>query len=164
MIKKELAISMLCVFLIGCQGGGEQQSPATSQTATPSGPQIVKILIASPAQVDSLRSRGIDIIVVEENYVAARVAPQEEIAIQDLQLKTEPIQETELVQRLVRIPGVDMTRLQELVDLGIDVWEVEEDAITAQVFDSHIWEMQQRGFTVEILERNVQDVVKKAQK
>ncbi len=164
MIKNGLAISMLCVFLIGCQGAGEQPSPATSQTATTTGPQIVKIPISSPAQVDSLRQRGIEILVAEETYVAARLAPEEEVKVQGLQLKTEPIQEAELVQRLVRISGVDKARLQELVDLGIDVWEVEEGAVTAQVFDKHIWEMQQRGFTVEILERNVQDVVRKAQK
>lgn len=155
---------MAFVFLIGCQSGTGQQPPATVQTATASGPQIVKIPITNPSQVDSLRNRGIDILVAEETYVAARVAPEEEVKVHALQLQTEPIKETELVQRLVRIPGVDKARLQELVDLGIDVWEVEGDALTAQVFDKHIWEIEKRGFTVEVLERNVQNVTNKAQK
>lgn len=164
MIKKGLYITLLCVILLGCQSGAEQQTPATTQTAAPSGPQIVKIPITSPAQIDSLRGRGIEILVAESSYVAARLTPENEASLQALQLKTEPIQESELVQRLVRIANVEKARLQELVDLGLDVWEVEAGAVTAQVFDKHIWEMERRGFTVEILERNVQNVVKKAQK
>ena len=164
MIKKGLCFPMILVFLIGCQGGSGKQGTTASQPSTASGPQIVKIPITRAAQVDSLRNSGIDILVVEDNYIAVRVAAGDEVKVQALQLKTEPIKETELVQRLVRIAGVDRTRIQELVDLGIDVWEVEGDAVTAQVYDKHIWEIEKLGFPVEILERNVQNAVNKAQK
>jgi hypothetical protein len=161
MKKNGLGLAMMLIFFVACQSGTGQQ---TSQTTAASGPQVVKIPITSAAQIDSLRNRGIEILVAEEDYVAARLTPSEVITVQDLQLKTEPIKEIELVQRLVRVPDVEKEQLQQLVDLGIDVWEVNGDTLTAQVFDKHIWEIEKLGFTVEIVEHDVRDTAKKAQK
>jgi hypothetical protein len=149
-------------FTIACQSStGEQGKSGSSQQLQSDVPQMRKIPISAKAEADSLIQLGIDVIVVEDAYVVARLNQSDVAKIQSANLKTEPIQETDLIQRLVKIPVNDRSKVSELADLGMDIWEVKEDTVIAQVFDKHIREAEAKGFKVEIVARNVLDVVKK---
>ncbi len=160
MFKKKFFL-LFFTLLVGCRGGGGEQSATTPQLESTM-PQIKKIAITNKAEADSLINLGVEVIVVEDTYVAARVDSQATAKIQSLNLKLEPIKEAELVQRLVQITAVDTAGRQELADLGIDIWEVRQDTVIAQVFDKHIRQAEARGYRIEILERNVLNTVKKS--
>jgi hypothetical protein len=160
-------ISFLLFLLIiagitGCQENSKKQiGEKPSQEMKYDKPQIRKIPIRSRTQVDSLIQLGLELIVIEDTYVAARIVPEDSAKIKAASLKTEPIQEQELIQRLVRIPIKDKSQVSELADLGMDIWEVKQDTVVAQVFDNQIRDAEAKGFSVEIVAKNVLDVVKK---
>jgi hypothetical protein len=54
--------------------------------------------------------------------------------------------------------------LAELSSVGIDIWEVKGDTILAQAYDKYIRQIKAKGYTVEIVESNIQNLVKKQQK
>lgn len=160
--KIQFLFVLIMLFAMACQSRtGEQQTESAMLQETKSDlPQIKKIPIANKAEADSLIKLGIDIIVVEDSYVAARMSQSEVAIIRSANFKTEPILEKELIQRLVKIPIEDKSKVTELTNLGMDVWEVKEDTVIAQVFDKHIREAEAKGFSVEIVARNVLDIVK----
>jgi hypothetical protein len=160
MFRKKFFL-LFFILLVGCRGGGGEQSAPTPREESTM-PQIKKIAIRNKAEADSLINLGVEVIVVEDTYVAVRVDSQATAKIESINLKLEPIKEEELVQRLVKITPVDAAGRQALADLGIDIWEVRQDTVIAQVFDKHIREVEARGYRVEILERNVLNVVKKS--
>ncbi|MFQ5769737.1 MAG: hypothetical protein ACE5HX_04320 [bacterium] len=164
-IKFLLVLLLAPAFLAGCQENSKKQiGEKPSQAMKYDKPQIRKIPIQNKAQVDSLLRLGIDIIVVEDSYVAARIMPDDSSKIKTASLKTEPIQEQELIQRLVRIPIKEKSQVSELANLGMDIWEAKEDTVVAQVFDNQIRDAEAKGFTVVIVARNVLDTVKKKSK
>lgn len=153
---------LIMLFAIACQSRtGEQTKSGESQEAQTAMPQIKKIPINNRSEADSLIKLGIDVIVVEDTYVAARINQSDVAQIQALNFTTEPIQEKDLIQRLVKIPVEDKSSVNELVNLGMDIWEVKKDTVTAQVFDKHIRQAEAKGFKVEIVATNVLDIVKK---
>ncbi|MFQ5642003.1 MAG: hypothetical protein ACE5IR_28860, partial [bacterium] len=101
------------------------------------------------------------VIVVEENYVVARLDEEGETKVQALNLPTVDIVESDLVQRLTKIIIKSGGDTSDLADIGIDIWEVKGDTVIAQVFDKHIRQIKEKGYSIEIVERNVLDTVKK---
>lgn len=129
-------------------GGEEGRSPAGAPSEPFTTPRLVKISIADPAQADSLLQLGFEVIVEEPDYVIARVDSSEVQTLRALRLSWGAFESSDLVQLLVRIPVRDSSDVAELVNLGIDLWEVREDSVVAQVYDKHIREAQARGFVV----------------
>lgn len=151
------------VFSIGCQNNsGEQQG--SEKAVKYAGPQLKKIAIQAKAQADSLIEAGVDVIVVEEDYVVARLDEANEEQVQSMNLQAVPIKESDLVQRLVKIVIKDRLDSTELLEMGVDIWEVKGDTVIAQVFDKHIRLAEGKGYEVEVLERNVLDTVKQTSK
>lgn len=158
-----------CIIIIAgglcfmaCQNSsGELSETAGSQKQETEGPQLQKVAIENTAQADSLINMGLDVIVVEETYVVVRVAPAEAEKISSMNLKSQTVQESELVQRLVKIAISKKEDVQVLIELGMDVWEVQADTVTAQVFDKHIRQAESKGYTVKVVAKNVLDTVKK---
>ncbi|MFQ5675964.1 MAG: hypothetical protein ACE5G1_08720 [bacterium] len=159
-IPSYLLIPLFFLLSFGCQQKpGEQQTPQAALRADM--PQLKKIAIASKADVDRLIEQGLDVIVVEENYVVVRLDESGDAQIKALDLKAEPIQESDLVQRLAEIVVNSKSDVSELSNLGIDIWEVRGDTVLAQVFDKHLRQIKEKGYAVQIKENNVLDVVKK---
>ncbi len=141
-LKFERTIVLL--LAVAC-ASPEQQS--TSSTG------LRKITITSQEDVEKLRSLGLQIIVQEENYVVIRRDSSQIRQLDDAAIKTAPIQETDLVQRLVKINFTSREQLQQIVDLGIDVWEVEGDSLLARVFDSHLASLQADSVGYRVVEQ-----------
>ncbi len=150
----------LCI-IAACQNNSGEQTGSSELQEMISSTQLMKIPIQEKAQADSLINSGIDVIVVEDTYVVARLIQEDQERIQMMNLKPELIEEIELVQRLVKIAIREKTDVAELIKLGIDVWDVKSDTVTAQVFDKHIRQAESKGYTVVIVARNVLDTVKK---
>lgn len=160
MIQKDcLLLFVLICFCPACQKSPEPEIGTAQESGLPM-PQIKKIPIKQRAEADSLIKLGIDVIVIEDNYVAARLTQADVLTVQTLNLNTEPIQEEELVQRLARIVIQAREDVHELAALGIDIWEVKADTVIAQVYDKHILQAESKGYVVEIIARNVLDLVK----
>lgn len=67
-----VTVLMLFSLNVGCQNGSGERTG--SQVALPSDkPQLKKIRLQNESQADSLINLGLDVIVVEENYVVARL-------------------------------------------------------------------------------------------
>ncbi len=149
---------------LGCQRSPEQESEAVSLQSFESGPRLVKISVRDVAVADSLIKAGVDIIVVEPDYVIARLGSAQASRVQAMSLAMTTFREEELVQRLIRVVVGQRSALNELSDLGVDIWEVRGDTVIAQSYDKHIREIRAKGHQVEILEQDVRDLTKRIQK
>ena len=161
---KTFCFILLSVWLglgLGCQSNTQQIPQTVSLQYFQSGPQLVKIPVKDASVADSLIALGMDVVVVENDYVIARLGGQEASTVQSLSLKMETFEPEELVQRLIRVVMKQRSDLRELSDTGIDIWEVKGDTVIAQAFDKYIRQIQAKGYAVEILEQNIQNMVKK---
>jgi hypothetical protein len=76
-------------------------------------------------------------------------------------LKSEPIQEADMVQRLVKIQLKDSTDLQTIVNSGVDLWQVKGDTAIARAYDIYIERLKQAGLSVTIIARNASKMEEK---
>lgn len=132
------------VFLLACA------SPEQKSTSSPG---LRKVTITSQQDVERLRGLGLQIIVQEKDYVVVRQDSSQIHQLEDAAIKTAPIQETDLVQRLVKIHYASREQLQQIVDMGVDVWEVEGDSLLARVFDSHLVSLQADSIGYRVVEQ-----------
>lgn len=159
-----LVIFLFFAFGIGCQNGSGSKSESETGVMQSEGPQLKKISIQSNEQAASLINAGLDVIVVENDYVVARLDQANEDQVRAMNFQTEPIKESDLVQRLAKIVIKDRLDSTVLLEMGVDIWEVKGDTVVAQVFDKQIRLAEERGYHVEIVERNVLDTVKVSKK
>ncbi|RMF69786.1 MAG: hypothetical protein D6743_01320 [Calditrichaeota bacterium] len=144
------------VVLLACQG-----KPGEQPAQTAAGPSLQKIAIHDRAEADSLLKAGFDLLVIEDTYVVARVEPAEHTKIASMNLKATRAEESDLIQRLVKIPLDETHGVQPLVDLGMDVWQVKQDTVIAQAYDKYIREATEKGYQVLVVAKNVQEVAAK---
>lgn len=163
------SILFLCLcFLIGLSACG-QESPESeksemSQETQWQQAQLRKIPIQNSSEVDSLLHLGLEVIVEEEQFVVVRMQPADTNVVRAANITTQPIQESDLIQRLVKIPVEQQERVNELTEIGMDIWEVRQDTVIAQAYDKYIWEARERGFEVIITAENVLDLVREEDK
>jgi len=138
-----------CLIFAFCQS--EQQS----QQAQSQGLQ--KVYYKNQDEIQNLRNAGAEIIVQEPDYVVIRT----DSMLQTQDLKSEPIQEADLVQRLVKIHLKDSTDLQTVVNSGVDLWEVKNDTAVVRAFDIYIEQLKQAGLSVEIIAKNASKMEEK---
>jgi len=162
-IVSYLIVVLLFALSLGCQNNSGEQS-GSEMAVQYHGPQLKKISIQTKEQADNLIEAGFDVIVVEDDYVVVRLEAANEEQVLSMNLQIEPIQESDLVQRLVKIVIQDRLDSTALLEMGVDIWQVKGDTVVAQVFDKHIRLAQEKGYTVEIVERNVLDTVKVSKK
>jgi len=164
MAKIHLLFPLLVIIFFSCQNQSQQTSQQVNLDVFKVGPQLVKIPIENTAMADSLIKRGMDVIVVEENYVIARIDAQQANTVQSMSLQMNTFDERELVQRLIKIIKSEEYDLQNLASTGIDIWEVKGDTVLAQAFDKQIRRIKEMGFDLEIIEKNIQNLVNKPDK
>ncbi len=161
MIKPHWLFFLLLLPGAGCQQQSPQQREAVTAAYFEAGPKLVKISITEPQQVEQLLRDSIEVIVVEPDYVIARIDQSGAAAVQNRALSMVPARESELVQRLVQVVVAGPADVQTVVDMGIDTWEIRGDTVLARAYDRHIRQIRERGFTVTILEPNAANVLKK---
>ena len=125
------------------------------------GPKLVKIGLAKPADADSLLAQGMDLIVIEPDYVIARLNTQDAQQVSAMSMQMETFDEKELVQRLVKVVMNERADLAELGSTGIDIWEVRGDTVIAQAYDKYIRQIEQQGYRLEIIEKDIRNLVQK---
>jgi len=130
------------VIFVFCQS---EQQPQQAQSQ-----QLQKVYYKSADEVQKLRDAGAEIIVQQPDYVIIKTGKM--IAAQDV--KSEPIKESDLIQRLVKIYLKDSTDLQTAVNSGIDLWEVKNDTAIARAYDIYIEALRKAGLSVEIIAQN----------
>jgi hypothetical protein len=126
-----------------------QQQPATTSTASTAATNrggLRKISTSDQQIIEQLRQRGVKILVQQPDYV---LVYSDSSTLQPLD--TQPVTEKDIVQRLAKIHFADKTQLQQIVDLGVDVWEVKGDSMTARVYDWYLEQLKQGGFSYRIL-------------
>jgi len=133
--------TILLLLCLACGTEEPQQAQAVG---------LQKIAIESQEDVDRLRDAGAEIIVQEDDYVIVRAKNM----VQARELGGVPIEESDLVQRLIRVTPGDSGDLQKAVDVGIDLWKVRDDTLIARAFDIYIEKLRELGFDVEILARD----------
>jgi len=135
-------VLLACLVLAFCQS---DQQPQQAQSAG-----LQKIYYKNQEEIQKLRDAGAEIIVQEPDYVVIRTDKM----MQTQGLKSEPIQEIDLVQRLVKVHLKDSTDLQKVVDTGVDLWEVKNNTAVVRAFDLYIEKMKQAGLSVKIIAKN----------
>jgi hypothetical protein len=143
---KILLVLLCAVVLVACR---QEQQPQPAATTTPG---LQKIKITDPQTVERVRQAGLQILVQQPDYLIVRPDSANAGKIQTLAAESQPATEQDLVQRLVRIHFSEQPRLQQIV--GVDVWEVETDSVTARVYDLHLEKLRQDGFPYRILKMN----------
>lgn len=138
-----------CLIFAFCQS---EQQPQQAQTAG-----LQKVYYKNPEEVQNLRNAGAEIIVQQPDYVVIRTNKM----LQTHGLKSEPIQEADLVQRLVKIAIRDSSDLQTIVNSGVDLWEVKNDTAVVRAFDIYIEQLKQAGLSVEIIAQNASKLEEK---
>ncbi len=158
-MSKMLTFTLAFCMLTACQR--PEQKHSATQARDPNLPQMKKIEIERPEQADSLIQAGVDVIVVEGTYVIARVAQTDIAALEDSQLNSVDAEESDFVQRLIKISGHNREHLTEFAEMGLDIWEVQADTVLAQAFDKHISQLRQNGLSVKIIARDIRNYAKK---
>lgn len=97
-----------------------------------------------------MRNAGAEIIVQEKDYI---IVSTENVA-QTLDLRFEAISESDLVQRFVHVLLTDRSELQQVVNSGMDYWELKGDTVVGRAFDVQIEQLRKEGFTVDIIAQN----------
>ncbi|MFQ5651125.1 MAG: hypothetical protein ACE5IY_14385 [bacterium] len=154
---------IFCTVLVSCQGSGEKSVSREPQERDPNVPQMQKIAISSRTEADSLITAGVDVIVVERDYVVARLRQEEVATLRAGGLRAELATESDLVQRLVKVAITDRAQATEMASLGVDIWEVAGDTVVAQAYDKYIRQLEERGLFVKVVEENILNLVKKEQ-
>lgn len=139
-----VGVLLLLALFAACAQEPEQRPQAAPAQG------LKKLRNPSVAQIQQLREAGAEIIVQEQDYVIVRT----ENVQQALDLQFEAMSESDLVQRLVHVMLPDSGRLQEVIDTGIDFWELRGDTVVARAFDIHIEQLTDAGFTVEVIAQN----------
>lgn len=137
-----MKMSLLVIFalmLLSC--GGQEMTSQQYEGG------LRKIVAPSDAQIQALRDAGAEIVVLEPDYVIYRATD----TTQPVALSTAPIQEKDLVQRLVHIYLPDSTALQTVVNTGVDLWQVQGDTAVARAFDLYIDKMVAAGLSVRVV-------------
>lgn len=133
---------VLLVCFAACQPEPSQQPVEAAANG------LKKLRHPTEGQIRQLREAGAEIIVQESDYIIVRT----ENATQSLTaFNFEAISEKDLVQRLVHVILQDPSQLQQVVDMGVDFWDIKDDTVTARAFDIHIEQLRAAGFTVEIV-------------
>jgi hypothetical protein len=140
---------LVCLIFAFCQS---EQQPQQAQTAG-----LQKVYYKNQEDIQNLRNAGAEIIVQEPDYVVIRTDKM----LQTHGLKSEPIQEADLVQRLVKIHLKDSTDLQKVVNTGVDLWEVKNDTAVVRAFDIYIEQLKELGLSVEIIAKNASKMKEK---
>jgi len=126
-----------------------QQQPATTPTASTASTGhggLRKISPADQQTIERLRQSGVKILVQQPDYL---IIYSDSTTMQTM--NTQAATEKELVQRLVNIHFADKAQLQQIVDLGVDVWEVQGDSVTARVYDLYLEQLKHGGFSYRVL-------------
>jgi len=155
---KKIWMVLLILVLPACESQQSAQLRELQQNLHAGKSQLVKIMLTNPAQVDSVRSRGVELIVVAEDYLIARVDLTQSEAVSAMALAVEPVDEDDLVQRLVRIAIEDSEQIQQLADMGLDLWEIREDSVVAGAYDGYLFELERQGFAFDVLAKDTRDV------
>jgi len=140
---------LACLMFAFCQS---EQQPQQAQSQ-----QLQKVYYKSEQEVQKLRDAGAEIIVQQPDYVIIKTGKM--VGAQDV--KSEPIKELDMIQRLVKIYVKDSTDLQTVVNSGIDLWEVKNDTAIARAYDIYIDALRKAGLSVEII---AQDASKREEK
>ena len=112
--------------------------------------QLQKIFYSSEDEIQRLRNAGAEIIVKESDYVIVRT----DSMLNAQSFSFEPIQESDLVQRLIKIIVKDSTDKCAIANVGIDIWEVKADTIIARAYDNYIEQLKNAGLSVQIIATN----------
>jgi len=139
-----------CLVFAFCQSEQQPQQAQTQQG-------LQKIHYNSDAEIQQLRQAGAEIIVQEPDYVIVRT----DSMLQTQGLKSEAIQETDMIQRLVKIQLRDSIDLQRVVNSGVDLWEVKGDTAVARAFDIYIERLKKAGLTVKIIAKDASKMEEK---
>ncbi len=140
---------LVCLIFAFCQS---EQQPQQAQKAG-----LQKVYYKNQEEIQNLRNIGAEIIVQEPDYVVIRTDKM----LQTHDLKSEPIEEADLVQRLVKIHLKDSTDLQKVVNTGVDLWQVKNDTAVVRAFDIYIEQLKQAGLSVEIIAENASKMKEK---
>lgn len=148
MLRVYLILSACLIFAF-CQS---EQQPQQAQSQG-----LQKVYYKSQDEIQNLRQAGAEIIVQEPGYVVIRTDKM----LQTHGLKLEPIQEVDMVQRLVKIALKDSTDLQTIVNSGVDLWEVKNDTAVVRAFDIYIERLKEAGLSVAIIAQNASKMEEK---
>jgi hypothetical protein len=132
-------ILLACLIFVVCQS---DQQPQQAQSQG-----LQKVYYKNQDEIQNLRNAGAEIIVQADDYVVIKTDKM----LQTHGLKSEAIQETDLVQRLVKIHVKDSTDRQTVVNSGVDLWEMKSDTAIARAYDIYIDHLRKAGLTVEII-------------
>ena len=106
-----------------------------------------KILRDESVDLNKIRAQVEKIIVIEPNYIVIKIASDKKIP----QINLVDVQESDFVQRKIKIIVRDNNELKAILQSGLDVWDKRQGSITGQAFDYQIEELTNIGINVELL-------------
>ena len=142
MIKSFFYVILLSALIVVCCSDDVAEKAG--------GTGLRKISHPSESQLKELDEAGADIIVRETDYIIVRTTA----VTTPLSVISAPIEEKDLVQRLVHIYLADSASLQMVINSGVDFWGVEGDTAVARAYDIYIDDLLAAGMTVRIVAQN----------
>ena len=128
-----------------------QQQPATTTTASTAATGrggLRKISSADQQTIERLRQSGVKILVQQPDYL---IIYSDSTTMQTLAMNTQVATEKDVVQRLVKIHFTDKAQLQQIADLGVDVWDVQGDSVMARAYDWYLEQLKQNGMNYRVV-------------
>ena len=125
--------------------------------------KVVKIPIAGKKSIAELSQSGLDILVIENDYMLARAGAEKVLRLKQNGFSILPVKEKDFVWRLIKIPIANRNKLNKVLsNPELDIWEIQKDYIIAQVLDKQIRVLKEKGFSVKIIRKNALDILKDA--
>ncbi len=143
---KLILVGSLAMALSACTTEPSPPAPPARTTG------LKKIRYRTSEEVKKLREAGAEIIVQQPDYVIVRVDSTAVSALASVLV--EPMQERDLVQRLVHIKIDSSHTVQPIVDAGLDLWEVQNDTAVARAYDVQLEKLRQAGFEFRVIAEN----------
>lgn len=104
-----------------------------------------KILIEPGVDLIEIEKNVTDILVIEPSFLVVRIEKNKTIPMVEII----NVQESDFIQRSIKINFNSKQELKIILATGIDIWQKENQVILGRAYDSQVKKLQEAGILVE---------------
>jgi len=115
--------------------------------------RLMKVMLKNNNTLDDLKLMGFALITVQNDYAIIRISEENTKYLTDRGLFIVPASEKDLVRRRIKIRFSDEIDLNNILNSGIDIWQIDRrnKFVIGQAFDNYINQLREKKINVEII-------------
>lgn len=112
--------------------------------------RLVRVEPADDETVESIQAAGGILVQREQRYAVFRLTLRELDLLDRTERELRPIREGDLVHRFVTIEAPDEATIEQVLSVGVDVFEGRDGKLFGRAFDGQIETLREHGIKVEV--------------